>query len=92
VAVITPQQIRRHTLRGEVLSVDLSAGELTVQAMGQKAGVWTVTTTDQTRYRIPNVENPALADIEVGNQVVIVGRAAAGEKTGVAWGIAVIPQ
>lgn len=92
VAVVTPQQIRQHTLRGDVLSVNVSSGELTVEAMGQKEGTWTVTTTDRTKYRIQGIENPSLADIEAGNRVAIVGRAAAGEKTGVAWGIAVIPQ
>lgn len=92
VTVVTPPQIRRHTLRGEVLSVDAAAGKLTVAATGQKEGTWTITTTDQTRYRASGIDNPTLADIAVGNQVVIVGRAATEEKSGIAWAVAVIPQ
>ena len=93
VVVVTARQLRKHTLRGDVLRVDAAAGVLTVEAKGQKEGIWTIETTDQTKYRIPGVENPSLADVEVGNHVGIVGRATGnGEKTGIARIIIVIPD
>lgn len=90
--VVTGQQVRQHTLRGEVIDIDPSAGTLSVQGGGQKEGVWTVQTNENTKYRIPGVDNPSLADIKVGNQVLVIGRKADGENTGIAWHIAVIPE
>ncbi|RMF05716.1 MAG: hypothetical protein D6768_00715 [Chloroflexi bacterium] len=93
VGVVTGQQLLQHTLRGQVLSVDADAGELTVEARGNKEGTWTVQTTGETKYRIRGVENPSLENIEVGNTVAIIGRKAKdADNTGVARVIAVIPD
>lgn len=93
VGVVTGQQLRQHTLRGQVLSVDVAAGELTVEAQGQKEGTWTVQTTADTKYRIRGVDNPSLENIEAGNAVAIIGhKAKDADNTGVARVIAVIPD
>jgi|GEM_PF-5312831 len=93
VVAVTPEQLRRHTLRGEVLSVDEAAGTLTVQGLGQKEGIWTVQTNEQTRIRIRNVEDPTLADIPVGANIAAVGRKVDdGENVGLARLIVVLPD
>jgi hypothetical protein len=93
VTVVTGEQLRRHTLRGNVLSVDVAAGTLTVEATGHKEGLWSVETTAETRYRVRGVENPSLADIAVGDHVGLVGRATdAEQEIGVARLIVVIPD
>ncbi len=93
VIATTRQQLRRHSLHGEVLSVDVSAGTVTVQAQGQKEGVWTVQTDEQTNYRIRNVDNPTLADIPVGARIAAVGKQAEeGENIGLARLIILVPE
>lgn len=93
VIVATAAQVRQHTLRGEVLTVDVAGGQLSVQGQGPKEAVWQVQTTENTKYRVPGVENAGLANINVGDHVLVVGRKTGdGENTGVAWGIAVIPD
>jgi hypothetical protein len=93
VVLVTGEQLRRHTLRGEVLSVDPENRLLTVEARGQKEGVWTVNTTEETRYRVPGVQNPTLADINAEDHVLVVGRPNEdAEKSGTARLIAVIPE
>lgn len=89
----TDEFLKKHTLRGNVLSVDLDAGALTVEAVGHKEGIWTIQTTEQTRYRIRGVEQPTLADVEEGDEVVIVGRPdEADSRRGTARLIAVVPE
>jgi len=95
VVVITRDQLRRHTLRGEVLAKDLDAGTLTVQPAGNQEKAWLVKTTDQTKYRVPGVESPSLDDVEVGARVLVIGQPEQnddGTKSGIARLIAVIPQ
>ncbi len=92
VVTISPEQIKKHVLRGEVLNVDATAGTLVVEAKGGKSGQWTVETTPETKIRVPKVDNPTLADIPVGAQVVVMGQPAeAGSQTFTARGIGVIP-
>lgn len=93
VIATTAEQLRQHTLRGKVSDVDTDKGTLTVEALGDKEGSWTVQTTDQTRYRIPNVENPTLADVPVGAHVVVLGKPAGDDsQSSLARLIAVIPE
>ena len=93
VNVVTGDRLKKHTLRGNVLSVNVEAGTLTVEAIGQKEGTWTVETSEDTKYRMRGVDNPTLADVQVGDQVGIVGKqSAGGDKSGVARMIAVIPE
>lgn len=92
VVVVTAEQIKEHLLRGEVLSLDPAAGVLSVKGSGPKEETWTVQTTEDTKYRVPGVDNPSLADIAVGQQVLVVGRKTGdSDNSGVAWRIAVIP-
>jgi len=75
------------------ISVDVNAGTLTVEAAGQKEGIWRVNTTADTKYRVQGVDNPTLADVKVGVQVGIVGKQSEnGEKSGTARMITVIPE
>jgi hypothetical protein len=90
VGAASRDQIRRHAIRGEVTGVDLAAGTLTVDAGEDE---WTVHTTDDTRYRVPEVENPTLADVQVGARVVVAGRRDEGDDyAGTARLIAVVPK
>lgn len=93
IIIATPGQIRRHTLRGEVLEVNLNNQTLTVQGQGSQEKTWLVKTIEATRYRVPGVDEAGLDDIEVGNHVLIVGQKDQdSENSGVAWVIAVIPE
>ena len=93
VVVATEKQLRRHTLRGEVLSVDVGAGTLVVARNGDNERAWTVTTTSATRYRIQGLENPTLTDVPVGADVFVIGRPTDKDgRIGVARLIAVLPN
>jgi len=92
IVVATREQLRRHTLRGEVLEVNLDAGTLNVQSRAQDR-VWLVKTTDKTKYRVPGIDNPTLADIKPGDHILAVGkRDDDNSNSGTAIGIAVIPE
>lgn len=91
IVVATRAQIRQHTLRGEVLAVHLDEGTLTVQSKAQDKA-WLVKTTDETRYRVPDVENPTLADIKEGDHILIIGkRDDENSNSGTARAIVIIP-
>jgi hypothetical protein len=93
VVAIKAEQVKKHMLRGEVLSVDTSTGTLTVQARGGQQKVFTVKTTAETKFRIPQVDDPTLADISVGAQVLVLGKLdQEGSQSGTARLIAVIPS
>jgi len=66
-----PEPLARHGLRGQVITIDTGAGTLTVQT--EQRGQITVVTNDKTRYRIPGIEAPDLADIQVGDKIVALG-------------------
>jgi hypothetical protein len=92
VVALTRQQIQKHMLRGTVESVDLESGTLTVKALRGEQNTFTVKTTEQTKYRVRDVENPTLADVQVGAQVIILGqRDEPASQSGVARLIAVLP-
>jgi len=74
VLVVTRDQVRRGALRGEVIEVDVAGGTLTVQPLNEQEKAWLVKTTEDTKYRVPDVENPTLADIETGDKVLVLGR------------------
>jgi len=62
--------VRRHTVGGEVTAVEGTI--LTVETrQGEKK---TILTDEDTRFRIPGVENPSIEDIEVGDKVIALGR------------------
>ena len=90
VGAASRDQIRRRAIRGEVTAVDLDSNTLTVNT---RRGEWTIHTTDDTRYRIPGVENPTLADVQVGDQIIALGRPDRdAEGQGTARLIAVVPK
>jgi RNase P/RNase MRP subunit p29 len=61
--------IRRHTVRGEVTAIGDTT--LTVETpLGEK----TILTDEDTRFRIPGVEDPSIEDIKVDDRVIALGR------------------
>jgi len=59
--------VDEHKLRGQVTVI--SGNAITVE---RPDGLTTVVTDDHTRYRVPGVDNPTLADVQVGDLVGIV--------------------
>jgi hypothetical protein len=76
-------------LRGQVVERDAAAGTLLVKT--KERGQITVITNEETSYRIPGIELPALEDIQVGDQIVAIGRFQSSDPTTfMARGIGVI--
>ena len=89
VFLLGPHPLARHSLGGEVLSVDIEAG--TLQLRTERRGEITLLTNEKTRYRIPETSEPGLADIQVGDRVKAVGHFQKGSQSEyVALGIGVI--
>jgi len=82
VVAATREIIRQHLVRGVVTAVDPAAGTLALKT--PQAVEWTIHTTDQTRYRIPGVQEPTLADVKMGDQVLVFGRPGATPREGTA--------
>ena len=61
--------IRRHTVLGQVTAIEGTT--LTVET---RQGEQTILTDENTRFRIPGVENPSIEDIEVGDRFIALGR------------------
>jgi hypothetical protein len=72
VVAATREVIRQHLVGGEVTAVDPAAATLALKT--PQSVEWTIYTTDQTRYRIPEVQEPTLADVKVGDQVLVFGQ------------------
>lgn len=68
VGVLPPVSAHRFVVRGEVLTV--AASTLTVQDPND---THTIRTDDKTRFRVPDVEEPTILDIQVGDHIVAVG-------------------
>ncbi len=90
VVATTREMIRQHLVRGTVTAVDPTAGTLALKT--PQAVEWTIHTVEQTRYRIPAVQNPTLADVKVGDQAIVVGRPGATAREGTALVVAVLPE
>jgi len=61
--------VRRLTVLGQV--TDIEGTTLTVKTrQGEKA----ILTDENTRFRIPGVENPSIEDIKVGDRIIALGR------------------
>jgi hypothetical protein len=83
------QAVARRGSRGLVTAVDAVAGTLTVRTGGGET--ITVVTSDETRYRIPGIEEAGFDDIQVGDRIVATGRFEEGSRTRfLARGIGVI--
>jgi RNase P/RNase MRP subunit p29 len=72
VLVPGPAPLARNGIRGEVVTIDLEAGTLAVET--EQRGTISVVAAEGTRYRIPGVEEPGLANIQVGDQILALGR------------------
>jgi hypothetical protein len=64
-----PKNVQRHIVRGEVTAIE---GRSLRVSTG--AGSVTVHTDENTRFRIPGVNDPGLDDIAVGDHIVAAGR------------------
>ncbi len=68
VAIVTPGQVRRHTIRGVIEGIEGDTiGLLTRQ------GEVRVVTDKETNFRIPGAEDPGLDDLEVRDLIVVLG-------------------
>ena len=90
VVAATREMIRQHLVGGVVTAVDPAAGTLALKT--PQAVEWTIHTTDQTRYRIPEVQEPTLADVKVGDQALVFGRPGATAREGTALLVTVRPE
>jgi RNase P/RNase MRP subunit p29 len=89
VAVVGGQPQQQRGVQGEVTAIDLAAGTLVVQTPRGEA--ITVLTADETRYRIPGVDDPGLPDLKVGDRIQAVGRFDPEADLFLARGIGVLP-
>jgi hypothetical protein len=89
VAVVTGQQLRRHTMRGLVTDIDVEEGTLGVTT---RRGEIEVVTGEQTTFRIPAVEDPGLDDLNLRDLVIVLGTWNAEEEVFRARAVALIPR
>jgi hypothetical protein len=68
VAIVTAGQVQRHTLRGVIMAIE---GDTIGLLTGR--GDVRVLTDRETIFRIPGVEDPGIDDLEVRDQVLVVG-------------------
>jgi hypothetical protein len=68
VAIVTAGQVQRHTLRGVITAIE---GDTIGLLTGR--GDVRVLTDRETIFRIPGVEDPGIDDLEVRDQVLVVG-------------------
>jgi len=71
VGVLPPISLERFAVRGKVQSI--AGTTLTVE---DDKGTHTILTDDQTRFRVLGVEEPTIADIQVGDRILILGKPA----------------
>lgn len=84
---VRPQAFQRFTVRGKVTRID--GPTLLVES---PHGEQRIFTTDETRYRIPGVEDPGLDDIQLGELIVAAGDQKGQEGIFEAKLIAVVPH
>jgi hypothetical protein len=72
VAAIPGRILRRHVVRGELTAIE--GDTLVIVAPGRDADEGKrVRTTDETRFRVPGVEDATLADLKVGDRIAALG-------------------
>jgi hypothetical protein len=87
VAVVTPGQVRRHTIRGVITALE---GDTIGLLTGR--GDVRVLTDDETVFRIPLVEDPGIDDLNVRDLVLAVGTWHAEDGVFSARAVALIPR
>jgi len=71
IAVLPPVPAHRFVIPGEV--IDIEGTTLTVQ---DPKDTHIILTDDQTHFRVPGVEEPTIADIEIGDHILALGELA----------------
>ena len=71
IAVLPPISLQRFAVRGEVQAI--AGTSLTVES---NEGTRLILTDDQTRFRVPGVEEASITDIHIGDQVLALGKPA----------------
>jgi hypothetical protein len=89
VAVVTGEQLRRHTMRGLVTDINIDEETLGVTT---RRGEIEVVTSEETSFRIPGVEDPGLDDLELRDLVIVLGTWDAEEEVFRARGVALMPR
>lgn len=74
VALGRARRLRRVIVRRSVVGGEVTGIEGTTLTVETRQGEKTVLTDENTRFRIPGVENPSIEDIEVGDRVIALGR------------------
>jgi hypothetical protein len=87
VAIVTAGQVQRHTLRGVITAIE---GD-TIGLLTRRGDV-RVLTDRETIFRIPGVEDPGLDDLEVRDQILVVGTWDPEEELFSARAVTLIPR
>jgi hypothetical protein len=74
VAVARAQLRRKMIVRRNMVGGGVTAIEGTTLTIETRRGKKTILTDENTRFRIPGVENPSIEDIEVGDRIIALGR------------------
>jgi RNase P/RNase MRP subunit p29 len=74
VAVARARPRRRMIVRRNMVGGEVTAIEGTTLTVKTRQGEKTILTDENTRFRIPGVENPSLEDIKVGDRIIALGR------------------
>jgi len=74
-ALLPPMSAHRFIISGEVTGIEGTS--LTVQ---DPKDAHTILIDEQTRYHVPGVEQPTLADIQVGDHILALGQPAEGKS------------
>ncbi len=87
VAIVTPGQVRRHTIRG--LITDIRGDSLSLLT---RRGEVRMDTDGGTVFRIPGVEEPGIDDLEVQDLIIVVGTWNPDEEVFSARAVTLIPR
>jgi len=87
VAVVTPGQVRRHTIRG--LITDTEGDSLSLLT---RRGEIRVLTSDDTVFLIPGVEDPGIDDLNPRDLIIVVGTWDAEEEVFSARAVTLVPR
>ena len=87
VAVVTPGQVRRHTIRGLITAIE---GDNI--GLRTRRGEVRVETGEDTIFRIPGVEDPGIDDLNVRDLIIVVGTWDAQEEVFSARAVTLMPR